>query len=237
MNIAICDDSKDYINILEQYILGKNNPGIFCDAFYSGEELVKVYNDNEGNYDVIFLDMEMGRLNGIETANIIRKFDKHVIIVFVTSHTKYMLDCFECSPFRFLVKPVSSVDFDKVFSDIEKKLSEERTTFVFTENRNRIRLFCEDIVYFECQAHYIYIHTKDRVHKICKTMTELYDCIDKKMFLQVHKSFIVNLNYIREIKESELVLYDADKPIPVSRTYKKMVANAFINFKERKYMI
>lgn len=237
MNIAICDDNHEHINIMEKYIFGTGLSDINCDAFFSGEELVKMYNIGEGNYDVIFLDMEMNALNGIETANIIRKTDKHVIIVFVTSHTKYMQSCFECSPFRFLIKPVSNEDFDKAFSDILKKLSEERTTFVFTENRNKIRLFCEDIIYFECQAHYIHIHTKDKIHKICKTMAELYDSIDKAMFIQVHKSFIINLNHIREIKETELVLYDADKVIPISRTFKKQVATAFINFKERKYRI
>ena len=237
MNIAICDDNPEYVNILEQYISDKNEPGAEYDAFFSGEELVKIYNIGEGNYDVIFLDMEMKLLNGIETANIIRKLDKHVIIVFVTSHTKYMQACFECSPFRFLVKPVSSEDFDKVFSDIQKKLSEERTTFVFTENRNKVRLFCEDIIYFECKAHYIYIHTKDKIHKICKTMAELCESIDKSMFLQVHKSFVINLNYIREIKESEIVLYDAENTVPISRTFKKQVGTAFINFKERKYRI
>lgn len=237
MNIAICDDNKEYINMLEKYILDKNAPDITCDAFYSGEELIKTYNIGDGNYDVIFLDMEMNVLNGIETANIIRKSDKHVIIVFVTSHTKYMQDCFECSPFRFLVKPVSDRDFDKVFDDILKKLSEERTTFVFTENRNKVRLFCEDIVYFECQGHYIHIFTKDKTHKICKTMAELYANIDKSMFLQVHKSFVINLNYVREIKESEIILYDTQRIIPISRTFKKQVATSFINFKERKYRI
>ena len=237
MNIAICDDSRDYVSIIEQYALNRNSCTASCDAFYSGEELVKMYKMGECIYDVIFLDMEMGKLNGIETANIIRNFDKHVIIVFVTNHTKYMQDCFECSPFRFLIKPVSPLDFDRVFSDIEKKISEENTTIVFTENRNKTRLFCEDIIYFECQAHYIYIHTKDKIHKICKTMTELYDIIDKNMFLQVHKSFIINLNYIREIQDAQLVLYEAAESVPVSRTYKKALVNAFINFKERKYLI
>lgn len=237
MNIAICDDSREYINLLERYILNKENGEITCDAFCSGEELISLYNKGFGEYDVIFLDMEMSGINGIETANIIRKLDKHVIFVFVTSHTKYMQDCFVCSPFRFLVKPVSEDEFDKVYTDIQRKMADERTTFVFTENRNKMRLFCEDIVYFECQAHYIFIHTKNTVHKICKTMAELYENIDKTMFLQVHKSFVINLNYIREIRESEIVLYEAERNVPVSRTYKKQLATAFINFKERKYQI
>lgn len=67
MNIAICDDNQEYINILEKYILDKNEPEVGCDAFYSGEELVKMYNMGEGNYDVIFLDMEMNILSEIDS--------------------------------------------------------------------------------------------------------------------------------------------------------------------------
>ena len=237
MNIAICDDSTEYTNIMETYLESMKIPGLDIDVFYSGEELVKSYENNGAVFDAVFLDMEMGELDGIETANRIRQIDKHVIIVFVTSHTKYMLRSFECSPFRFLVKPVEFDEVEKVMTDVLKKLSEERTTFVFTENRNKIRLFCDDIIYFECQAHYIKICTKDNSHKILRTMTELMESIDKNMFLQVHKSFIVNLNLIREIRESEIVMYNTEQIIPISRSYKKQVAEAFINFKERKYLI
>ena len=237
MNIAICDDSTEYTNIMETYLESMKIPGLDIDVFYSGEELVKSYENNGAVFDAVFLDMEMGELDGIETANRIRQIDKHVIIVFVTSHTKYMLRSFECSPFRFLVKPVEFDEVEKVMTDVLKKLSEERTTFVFTENRNKIRLFCDDIIYFECQAHYIYIHTKDTIHKICKTMAELIESIDANTFIQVHKSFVINLNHIREIRESEVILYNSNKIIPISRSYKKQVSTGFINFKERKYLI
>lgn len=237
LNIAICDDNNEQINIMESYIDSRNDETLNCDAYYSGEELVGAYNSGYGNYDVIFLDMEMNKLTGIQTANLIRKMDKYVIIVFVTSHTKYMQECFECLPFRFLVKPVAKEELDKVFDAIIDKLSEERSTLVFSENRNKIRIFCDDIVYFECQAHYIQINTKSGTHKICKTMSELMENINQNMFLQVHKSFVVNLNQVREIRESEIILYDADKAIPISRSFKKQVSTAFINFKERKYLI
>jgi len=237
VNIAICDDSTEYTNIMETYLESMKIPGLDIDVFYSGEELVKSYENNGAVFDAVFLDMEMGELDGIETANRIRQIDKHVIIVFVTSHTKYMLRSFECSPLRFLVKPVEFDEVEKVMTDVLKKLSEERTTFVFTENRNKIRLFCDDIIYFECQAHYIYIHTKDTIHKICKTMAELIESIDANTFIQVHKSFVINLNHIREIRESEVILYNSNKIIPISRSYKKQVSTGFINFKERKYLI
>ena len=68
-------------------------------------------------------------------------------------------------------------------------------------------------------------------------MAELIESIDANTFIQVHKSFVVNLNHIREIRESEVVLYNADKIVPISRSYKKQVSIGFINFKERKYLI
>lgn len=115
MRIAICDDNMNYINIIENYIDKFKKTAVECDAYISGEELVYAYRENEERYDVIFLDMEMEQLNGIETANHIREFDEHVIIVFVTSHTEYMRDSFKCAPFRFLVKPVDDAEFETVF--------------------------------------------------------------------------------------------------------------------------
>ena len=95
MNIAICDDNNDYINTLENYIDDLKVKNLEHDVFYSGEELLNEYKNNEANYDAIFMDMEIGELDGIETANLIRQFDRNVIIVFVTSHKKYMQRSFE----------------------------------------------------------------------------------------------------------------------------------------------
>ena len=85
MNIAICDDNQEHINIIESYILNQYMPDISTDAFYSGEELVKSYNEGYGNYDVIFLDMEMGRLNGIDT-------DSHIRLLIHAIDPKYDTD-------------------------------------------------------------------------------------------------------------------------------------------------
>lgn len=237
MNIAICDDNLEYIRVLENYFDDMKEYRFDYDVFFSGEELISAYENNNVAYDAIFLDMEMKKLNGIETANLIRKIDKYVSIVFVTNYTKYMKSSFECEPFRFLVKPVAFEEMKKVFNEILRKVSTEQTTFVFSENRNKIRLFCNDIIYFECQSHYVVIYEKKREYRICKSMTELYNQIDRTMFCRVHNSFIVNFNYIREIRESEILLHNTDKRIPISRTYKKMAMQDFLDFKERRYLI
>lgn len=237
MNIAICDDNREYINTMEDYLSSVKEVRFDYDVFESGEDLLREYETETTPYDAIFLDMEMKEIDGIETANRIRKFDKHVIIIFVTSHTKYMQKSFECTPFRFLVKPVSHSEIETVFQEVCQKLSEERTTFVFTENRNKIRLFCDDIIYFENQSHWILIHTKDEVYKICKSLSDLYEKLDHSMFIRVHSSYIVNLGYIRAIKNNDIELYNCDKHIPLSRSNKKLVNTKLINFKERKYLV
>lgn len=118
VKIAVCDDNNDYINIFEKYIEDLKDKKLDYDIYYSGEELLRAYEYDDPGYDAIFLDMEMGKLGGIETANRIRIKDKHIIIVFVTSHKKYMQSSFQCMPFRFLIKPISYTDFQTVYKEV-----------------------------------------------------------------------------------------------------------------------
>ncbi len=237
MRIAICDDNNDYINTIENYIERLKTPATEWDPYESGENLVFAYTDNNERYDVIFLDMEMKELNGIETANKIRNIDEHVIIVFITSYTEYMKDSFKCSPFRFLVKPVDFNEFQEVFYDICKKLKKQRKIFTFTENKTRVRLFCDDIIYCESQDHWISIYTREHTYKICKTLTDLHELLDKEIICRVHKSFLINFQYVKSIKENNIQLYHCDRLIPISRSYKKAVIHEYTNFIERNLYI
>ena len=237
MKFAICDDNFQYRKQLKEYFDETETKNLECETFNSGEDLIFAYEKNHADFDAIFLDMEMEKINGIETANIIRSFDKHVIIVFITSHTKYMQKSFECEPFRFLIKPVDFEDIKKVTNEVVKKLTQNRTTFVFTNKRDTIRLFCDDIIYFECQLHKVLIHTKDNTYKISGTISGIYKNIDRSNFFKIHSSYIVNLSFVKTIKGNDIELYDCEKTLPVSRANKKELLSALFNLKERKYLI
>ena len=236
MRIAICDDNFECIKQIKGFIstFSKKLPEI--DEFSSGEKLVDAYTSKRANYDVIFLDMELGGLNGIETGKSIRNYDSEVIIVFVTSYTQYMQESFECQPFRFLVKPVCKEDVLNVMGAITKKISAEKKTFIFNENRNTVRLFTKDIVFFESKAHYLHIHTNNTTYRIVKTISALCADIGSNEFCRVHNSFAVNMAFIKEIKNNEILLYDGNT-VPLGRKYKKDFMVAFLEFKERKYFI
>lgn len=239
MRIAICDDSLEYIKTIESYFdeIKKNNKNLDYDIFENGTELASIYKSEGADYDAIFLDMEMKDMNGIDVANVIRKYDKCVIIVFITSFKKYMQKSFECAPFRFLIKPVFYDDIQCVINDINLKLQEDIKTLVFETNRIHTRLYCDDILYFESHGHNVWINTINEKYQIIKSLSELIDILGSNMFYRTHKSFIVNFKHVKEIHEREVVLYNTDVRIPLSRTYKKQFVRGFINFKERKFMI
>lgn len=237
IKIAVCDDNLDYLNTVENYLENMGNKLVSHDIYMSGEELIAAYENNNASYDAIFLDMEMGGLDGIETANCIRKIDGKVIIVFVTNYEQYMKRSFECEPFRFLLKPVNFDDIQMVLEAIFTKLSNSRSTFVFSVNREKIRLYAENIIYFEKQSHWVYIHTIDDIYRIKKSMKELYEAVDTDIFTPTHKSYIINLRYVKTIKDKLVTLYNSTDTIPISRSYRKNLCSRFTEFKERKYVL
>lgn len=234
MKIAICDDSAEQTESLKRNLSAiskSNNVKIKCDAYQSGEELAGVYKKHK-KYDVIFLDMEMGGLNGIETANIIRKTDENVIIIFVTGHTQYMRESFKCQPFRFLVKPVEISELESVFNDIRKKLSTQKVALSIIEKKAAIRIACEDIIYCESYGHCVLIHTKEDTYKTRGSLSVLYEKLDSMQFCRVHSSYIVNFNYVKYLCGDHAELSFDGTNIPISRSYRKTVSAEFTKFIE-----
>lgn len=125
MRFAICDDEQQHINILTDYFATHKDYHIETEAFESGEALLEAYQIQGSRFDALFIDMEMGGMNGIETANAIREIDERVSIVFVTSHEEYAIDCFQCSPLRFLKKPLQPEKMNEALRAIEQQLSKK----------------------------------------------------------------------------------------------------------------
>lgn len=173
MKIAVCDD-MNHINILENLIYKFKKTSVECDAYTSGEELVYAFRDRKEWYDVIFLDMEMEQINGIETANHIRELDEYVIIVFVTSHTEYMRESFKCSLFRFLVKPIDEEEFER-----RNKMIKEETEMriaICDDERNALKQIVNTVnnVFHEMNIqHYIDEYTNASELVQCKKQYDM----------------------------------------------------------------
>ena len=235
MRFAICDDEQQHINILTDYFSSYKEYQIETEAFESGEALLETYQIQGSHFDALFIDMEMGGMNGIETANANREIDERVSIVFVTSHEEYAIDCFQCSPLRFLKKPLQLEKMDDAMRAINHVLTQKHATFSFYENKNYVRLYCADIIYCEGSHNKMVLYTVSGVHQVHMTFAEVEKALAPGMFYRCHKGFLVNLGYIKKIVGQDIVLHHCETVLPIGRAYKQGLREAVVDYEERMF--
>lgn len=214
IKVCVCDDDVTIANricIILESLSREKSIEIKTDVFYDGITLIDNLDRYNSMYDIIFLDIEMKDLNGIETAKQLRLRDEFAYIIYVTSHENYAIETFSVRPYQFVLKPFKDVVIEKHFLDIYEKLSDVDEYFEFKYNKAYYKLHLNDIMFFESQARRIIIHIKDG-----KTY-EYYDRLDnvkekvnnsKSDFLRIHKSTLVNSKYIKIKSQNEVELMD-----------------------------
>lgn len=237
MYIAICDDDKKYTKLILGYLKEEKDNCPEYDVYHSGEELIAAYDNSRRRPDAVFLDMEMQGMNGLDTANAVRERDSHVLIIFISAHTSYMQESFRCQPFRFLVKPVSCDSFRDALSEIQAKLDDRSSSLVICSEHSKVRVFLEDIVLLESVGHVVLVWVKDEAYRSRMSLADILEIIESNKFVRVHRAFAVNLKYVRMIDEKKVLLYNTNREIPIGRSYKKELADAFLEYRERQYFI
>lgn len=231
VRIAICDDENSWINVLESYLtkLKSEITDMYWDAFSSGEELLDYSFKHNIRYDIVIIDIELDGLSGIETANQIRTKDSNAIIIFLTSHTKYMRSCFKCKASAFWEKPIEYKEFKADIKNAIKDVKTNAELFVFKYNKTDYSIPFDEIMYFNKELRKIIVHTKYKEYELLGTFKEYKEQFLKHNFVFVHNSFCVNMLYIR--KKSKLTVTMADGiEIPVSNTFRTAFENRYLNF-------
>lgn len=231
IKIAICDDDKNIAakveNILEE--IGKENLlKISIDVFYSGESLQKFY-ENGNTYDLIYLDIEMTMLNGIEVAKYIRERDRYTIIIYISSHEEYLIQLFEVEPFRFIRKPIDMAVFNKYFMEAYNKILREEVYFQYNFRRNNVKILYNNIVYFESRGRYINIIQKDgKEDRFNGKLNAIEEIVNRSNhpFLRVHQSYLINFHYIKKINFSKVELFNG-KEIYISEERQKIIRERY----------
>lgn len=176
MKVAICDDDKIFRNEIQEYIydfFGR----LDCVSveFKTGEELLAyVEQKDAGDLDAIFLDIEMGGLDGMKTADILRKKGLDIPIIFLTSHTEKAMEGYEVSAFRFCGKPLNKEKIEKVLFDLQERLFAQRSVLVRFEGDD-IVLNVDDIIYVEAMNNSIRIVTVKGEYVVRKKLSDFTD--------------------------------------------------------------
>lgn len=217
--IAICDDDRFIIEQLE-VIIGDNQwaEEIILEVFYSGQALWDCLN-NEGSFDLIFLDIEMNGLNGVTLGRMIREdlHDELTQIAYISNKSSYAMELFAVRPIDFLVKPLKA---EQVLAKIRQAMSlmeKDNRYFEHVFGYNHLKLPYKDILYFSSRGRRITITTIHGDFQFNGKLSEVEDKLYGQRFIVIHKSYIVNYRHIISADPHQLTLSD-DTILPISQS-------------------
>lgn len=224
--IAICDDEKNVTNTIAEKISERGNE-YEINCFDSGEKLLEASAD----YHILFLDIEMAGIDGIQTAFKLREKKYDGLIIFLTSHTEFMPDAFKVNAFRFLSKPIDDEKFNEAFMAAEKDILNTAHILITAKNKS-IYMKLTDIVYLEAYGDGTYIYDKNgNTYDTDCTLKYWKETIGTEHFFQVHKSYIVSLLHISHIsKDGTIMLNGYSKELSISRRNYVAFKNAFFDY-------
>ena len=230
LDIAICDGKLAMTDGLEttlEKIAQKKIIPMDIEVFLSGKELI-TYVENGTYFDIVFLNIDMTREDGIAVAKKIREKDKNVLIIYVTSHITYIQQVFPAPPFQFLIKPVDDKLMEQCLLQAYKELGDRDSYFRYTYERIHYKILMKDILYFESRKRKIYIVTKKKEYEFYGKLkdVEMLMRSGKMMFLRIHQSFLVNYRHV-EVMAYDYVVMDNGKRLGISQERRKQISKQY----------
>lgn len=211
-------ESSDFIcSCLEKY--AKSRDGYEFNVARYGDAL-SFLDEFCGNYDIIFMDIELPHMNGMDAVRRIREKDQNVIVIFVTNMAQYAVKGYEVDAFDFIVKPVKYDNFAMKMDRAISKYDQSRSKDIWiSERNNKRRLRVSDIKYVEVAHHCVVYHTVDgdfatydQLYNVCETLKDA-------PFELCNRCFLVNLKYVTAIEEFSVTV--AGEKLQISRNKKK----------------
>ena len=229
MRIAICDDEKAVRNQLQQTInlcdYIKNDTVIT--EFSSGEELVDAFAKKA--FDIVFLDMHMYGMSGLEAAQTLRNADRNVITIFLTSHQQYVFESFKIEVFDYIMKPVNVEVINDVLSRAVKKYRVQHHIIECKTRDETHALTVNEIIYIEGYRRHVVFFTKDVEYECIGKLNEYEEQLVPYGFLRCHQGFLINMNYIKSI-EINCIITVNNQRIDMSARKRQECLEAFNTF-------
>ncbi len=242
LNISIVDDDNNICveleNILIEY-LKKYHLKFNVDVFYNGQEFIK-YLDNENTYDIVFLDIEIGNLTGVDIGKYIRKTldNRDTKIIYISSFNKYAMELFDLKPTNFLIKPLNKNKVIEVLKDILNDIELQSNEFIFKLKYDTFRIKYKNILYFESVklSKNIKIVTIDGTYIFRETLSNIEEILKKNNFIKISKSILVNFHNITVFKPVELeIILVNNEVLPLSKNRINNIKETYYDLLDERY--
>lgn len=221
IRIAICDDEKYFINQIKEILSSYNeeiDETICIEEFCDGVMLLDKY---DCRFDIVFLDIKMPYMDGVQVAEKIRNKDKNVTIIFLTSLLGRAVDGYKVNAANFLIKPVDKKKLKREIDEwIERKRMKKQECLIIENTNGQFRIPISSLRYIETYNRNLLLHTENQSIICYKKLKELKEKLENHGFAQSHKGFLINLSYVNNISGNDVVLVTKEV-LPVSRVMKK----------------
>lgn len=201
LQIALCEDDRDETEHLIKLIRSGTVP-VNISAFDSGEAFLKAH--QPGRFDMVFMDIYMGGISGVETVRLLREREPGLPVAFVTSSQDHALDGYRLKVAKYLEKPVTQEDMDGAIA-LAVKWREQAAVEVVLQGK-KLRLEPGRLLYAEQKAHYLLFYFEDgRLEQVKGRLDELEPQLAGYPFFRSHKSYLANLSHVADIDQGLLV--------------------------------
>lgn len=237
VRIAVIDDfSQDRntaISLAKEYFVQRKEyekMQIFFDEYDSGEAFLKSY--IKGLYDILFLDIYMKSLTGIDIARQISLVDENCHIIFFTSSEEHYPESYEVHAKGYVTKPLkeSSFAFCNAMDYVMKQLSLQFSGITLFLNSEEVFCPFKEILYFEVNNRKLYFHFLEKTIEVSgKYLDYSQELLKDTRFLECYRNLIVNMDYIQNCDKNNFLL-KSNEMIPISRRKKQMVLNQYMKY-------
>lgn len=225
LRIGICDDqmeARDALRFQLEKVLREESEQIVYE-FSTGESAVRWLKKHPGEIDLLFLDVEMKGINGMEAAGQIREFDRDICLVFVTGYVDYVFDGYKVNALDYVIKPVGAERIGEVLKRVREQIFDNREkAFCFKTLEGTYRLPLSDISCFYSDKRKVNVVCAGREEKLSYAFYGKLDEVEEQLsgaFVRVHQRYLVNPKWVTRIG-GESVTVDGQS-IPMSRAMKE----------------
>jgi len=226
---AICDDEPAdlaYVKAAVERWGRERGSGSEIKTFPSAESFWFVY-EEEKDFDILLLDIEMGNMSGVELAKKIREQNRSIQIIFITGYMEYISEGYDVEALHYLLKPVTEEKLREVLERAVQRIQVQEKAMVLETAGETLRLLLYEIEWLEVQKNYVTIHARED-YSVKRPLKEIAKELDERFF-QIHRSYMVNLTCIRKITRSEVYLKSGIR-LPLSRGLYEKLNQAVIKY-------
>lgn len=230
LKVAVCDDEEKQLTYLRSTLetWSKSRSHLTeVQTFSSAEAFLFAYSEDK-NFDILLLDIEMGKMNGIELAKTLRRENSTIQIIFITGYYEYFSDGFDVSALHYLIKPVDAAKLCPVLDRAVHNLAYRQRAVLLSTADGDEKVSLADIVYVESENVYVLVHTTHGSYRTRAALGKFTQQLDETFF-KVHRSYVVGLKYIKKITRTEITMANGDV-LPISRGLYDDVHAALIKY-------